>query len=146
MDINCDELISIIVPVYKVEEYIDECVKSLINQTYNNIEIVLVDDGSPDKCGNICENYKRTDNRIVVLHKENGGLSDARNAGMRIAKGKYFVFVDSDDFVSNNYIEILYDIIKKNNADIGFASLTRFFDNDIIGLNKNPDMGEVSCY
>lgn len=125
-----NDLISIIIPVYKVEEYIDECVNSLINQTYKNIEIILVDDGSPDSCGDICEKYKEMDSRIVVLHKKNGGLSDARNAGMQIANGNYFVFVDSDDYVSNKYVEILYNALNKDNADIAVAEMIKFYDND----------------
>ena len=95
------QLITIIVPIYKAEKYLDKCIESLVNQTYTNIEIILVNDGSPDNCFSICEKWKRIDDRIVVLNKENGGQSDARNAGMKIAKGKYFIFVDSDDYLSN---------------------------------------------
>ena len=93
------ELISIIVPVYKVEKYIDRCVESIINQTYKNIEIILVDDGSPDNCPKICDEWAKKDKRIRVIHKENRGVSSARNVGIDVAKGKYIGFVDSDDYI-----------------------------------------------
>ena len=92
-------LVSIIVPIYNVERYINDCVKSLLKQTYNNIEIILVDDGFTDMSGMICDNLKSNDNRIKVIHKRNGGLSDARNEGINIASGKYLTFIDSDDVV-----------------------------------------------
>jgi glycosyltransferase involved in cell wall biosynthesis len=111
-------LISIIIPIYKVEPYLRRCLDSIINQTYKNLEIILVDDGSPDNCPQICEEYAAKDNRIIAIHKENGGLSDARNAGLDICKGEYISFVDSDDWVVLNYIEILSSICLKENADI----------------------------
>ena len=98
-------LISIIVPVYKVEKYLKRCVDSILTQTYQNMEVILVDDGSPDNCGAICDRYKETDNRVVVIHKKNGGLSDARNAGLDIATGEYIMFIDSDDFVEIDMME-----------------------------------------
>jgi len=91
------ELISVIVPIYKVEEYLDRCVRSIAEQTYTNLEIILVDDGSPDGCPAMCDRWAEKDSRIKVIHKENGGLSDARNAGLRIAMGEYISFIDSDD-------------------------------------------------
>lgn len=110
--------ISVIIPVYKVEKYLKRCVESVVNQTYKNIEIILVNDGSPDKCGEICDEYARIDSRIKVIHKENGGLSSARNSGLDIASGDYIMFVDSDDWISevsleqlNEYIDMDYDII-----------------------------------
>lgn len=110
--------ISVIIPVYKVEKYLKRCVESVVNQTYKNIEIILVNDGSPDKCGEICDEYARIDSRIKVIHKENGGLSSARNSGLDIASGDYIMFVDSDDWLSevsleqlNEYIDMDYDII-----------------------------------
>ena len=112
------ELISIIVPVYKVEEYLDKCVRSVVNQTYSNLEIILVDDGSPDRCGRMCEQWAERDQRIRVLHKANGGLSDARNAGMEIATGTYTAFVDSDDWIAPDFIQTLYDALKKSGAQI----------------------------
>lgn len=111
-------LISVIVPIYKVEEYLERSVESIVNQTYKNLEIILVDDGSPDNCPKMCDDWAKKDNRIKVIHKENGGLSDARNAGLKIAKGKYIAFVDSDDWVEKNYILYLYKAIFDNNADL----------------------------
>ena len=96
------DLISVIVPVYKVEKYLDRCVESIVNQTYKNLEIILVDDGSPDNCPAMCDAWAKKDSRIKVIHKENGGLSDARNAGMRLASGEYICFVDSDDWMDRN--------------------------------------------
>lgn len=92
--------LSIIVPVYKVEPYLHRCVDSILAQTFTDFELILVDDGSPDNCGAICDEYAAKDSRILVIHKENGGLSDARNAGLDIAKGEYIGFVDSDDYIS----------------------------------------------
>ncbi|MFI3325886.1 MAG: glycosyltransferase family 2 protein [Clostridia bacterium] len=112
------EKISVIVPIYKVEKYLDKCINSIVCQTYENIEIILVDDGSPDKCPEICDEYKKQDQRIIVIHKENGGLSDARNVGIDIATGKYFIFVDSDDFLELNMIELLYMRMQKDNSDM----------------------------
>ena len=110
--------ISIIVPIYKVEDYLDRCVKSLIAQTYKNIEIILVDDGSPDGCPQKCDDWAARDDRIIVIHKENGGLSDARNAGIRIAKGEYLLFVDSDDYIELDSCEKFITIAEKTHADI----------------------------
>lgn len=121
-------LISIIVPIYKVEKFLPECIESIINQTYKNIEIILVDDGSPDNCGKICEDYQKKDSRIVVIHKENGGLSDARNAGLKIAKGTYLNFVDSDDRLPQNSIERLYKIAVKSHAQMVIGGFERFKD------------------
>ena len=102
-----NELITIIVPVYKVEKYLDRCVQSIVDQTYTNLEIILVDDGSPDNCPKMCDEWAKKDKRIKVIHKQNGGLSDARNAGLEKAKGKYVGFVDSDDYVAPNCFKIL---------------------------------------
>ena len=140
-----EELISIVVPIYKVEEYMKQCVDSLIKQTYKNIEIILVDDGSPDNCGEICEKYREIDSRIVVIHKKNGGLSDARNYGIKVCKGEYLVFVDSDDYVADNYIEVLYDALKKENADISVAELKKFFDNEDVVIHEIENI-EISSY
>jgi len=112
------DIISVIVPVYKVEEYIHRCIDSILNQTYRNLEIILVDDGSPDKCGEICEEYKKNDDRVIVIHKKNGGLSDARNVGVENAKGDFITFVDSDDWIREDYVEKLYNLLKETNADI----------------------------
>lgn len=119
------EIISIIIPVYKVEDYIHRCIDSVLIQTYNNIEIILVDDGSPDRCGEICESYAERDKRIKVIHKKNGGLSDARNAGMNIAIGKYITFIDSDDWIVDDYIERLYNLLIIKGADISACNFIR---------------------
>ncbi|WP_244834586.1 glycosyltransferase [Clostridium sp. BJN0001] len=118
---NENKLISIIVPVYNVEKYLEKCVNSLINQTYKNIEIILVDDGSKDSSGEICEKLSQKDSRIFVVHKKNGGLSSARNEGLKYAEGSYIGFVDSDDWLSPNMYETLYDILIKNDADISYC-------------------------
>ena len=110
--------ISIVVPIYNVEKYIKKCVDSLLNQTYKDIEIILVDDGSPDNCKIICDEYKNKDERIKVLHKKNGGLSDARNKGTEIATGEYILYVDADDFLEKTACEELIGIIQKFNPDI----------------------------
>ena len=109
-----DDLISIIVPVYNVEKYLGKCVQSIVDQTYTNLEIILVDDGSPDNCPQMCDEWAKKDNRIKVIHKENGGVSSARNMGLDIAKGKYVNFIDSDDFVSCDLIKMLYSNISQN--------------------------------
>ncbi len=113
-----NELISIVVPVYKVEKFLARCVNSLTQQTYRHLEIILVDDGSPDNCGRLCDELSQKDPRIKVYHKENGGLSDARNYGVSKATGQYVSFIDSDDYVSSNYIEYLYGLLTKHAADI----------------------------
>lgn len=118
-------LISIIVPVYKVEPYLRRCLDSIVNQTYSNLEIILVNDGSPDGCPQICDEYAALDNRIIVIHKENGGLSDARNAGLDICKGEYISFVDSDDWVEQSYIETLLHILEDSKADISIGNFTK---------------------
>ncbi len=114
-------LISVIVPVYKVENYLDKCVESIVNQTYKNLEIILVDDGSPDNCPKMCDEWAKKDKRIKAIHKENGGLSDARNKGIDIANGDYITFIDSDDYVEDNYVDLLYNILIDAEADISMG-------------------------
>ena len=125
-----NDLISIIVPIYNVEKYINKCIESIINQTYKNLEIILVDDGSPDDCPTICDEYKEKDDRIIVIHKKNGGLSDARNVGIENASGKYICFVDSDDYIEYNYVEVLYSNIIKYNVKISCAAYRQVFEVD----------------
>ncbi|MEE0898037.1 MAG: glycosyltransferase [Acutalibacteraceae bacterium] len=120
-------LISIIVPVYNVEKYLERCVGSIISQTYENLEIILVNDGSPDKSGEICDTFAKIDSRIEVYHKENGGLSDARNFGVEHSSGEYVAFIDSDDYIAPNYIEYLLSLIKKYNADISACYMTETY-------------------
>lgn len=115
--------ISIIVPVYKVEKYLRKCVDSILAQTFTDFEVILVDDGSPDNSGKICDEYAEKDSRVRVLHKANGGLSSARNAGIEIAKGKYLGFVDSDDYIAEDMYELLYNNILKENADMSICGI-----------------------
>ncbi len=110
-------LVSIIIPVYNVEEYLEQCLDSVINQTYKNLEIWLVDDGSKDSGGKICDKYKELDSRIRVIHKENGGLSSARNVALDLMKGEYVYFLDSDDFISLDLIETYIDLAEKYNGN-----------------------------
>ena len=112
------ELVSVVVPIYNVEKYLEKCVESLRTQTYKNIEIILVDDGSPDHCGEMCDEYAKQDTRIKVIHKKNGGLSDARNAGLEAASGKYVLFTDSDDYVKKDLIKKCVDRAEKDQCDM----------------------------
>ena len=112
-------LISVIVPVYRVEEYLERCVKSILSQTYENLEVILVDDGSPDQCPAICDACAEKDARVKVIHQENKGLSGARNAGIDVASGEYLAFVDSDDYVSPHFIEELYQLLQDTGCAIG---------------------------
>ena len=123
MNTRTEPLVSIIVPIYKVENYLKKCVKSITGQTLKDIEIILVDDGSPDCCGVICETLAKDDSRIVVLHKKNGGLSDARNKGIDLASAKYVAFIDSDDYIDADMIEMLYSNIIREDADISVCGL-----------------------
>lgn len=116
-----EPLISIIVPVYNVENYLAQCLESVIVQDYSNIEVILVDDGSTDKSGMICDKWGADNPRINVIHKENGGPSSARNVGIAKARGNFLTFVDADDWIANNYISYLYQILEKNNADVSCA-------------------------
>ncbi len=136
-----EELISIIVPVYKVEKYIHKCINSIIDQTYKNLQIILVDDGSPDNCGKICDEYALKDNRIEVIHKANTGLSDARNVGINKANGQYIGFVDSDDYIDKTMYEDMYKLIKERNADICICNLYNVIENEDIKTMKNIDNG-----
>ncbi len=123
-----DSLISVIVPVYNVEKYLRRCVDSIINQTYKNLEIILVDDGSPDNCGAICDEYANKDSRVKVIHKVNGGLSDARNAGLDICQGQYIGFVDSDDWIELDMYETLYNFMVKENLDVAMCCAQQIYD------------------
>lgn len=115
-------LVSIIIPVYQVEKYLDKCVTSVVNQTYTNLEIILVDDGSPDNCPTICDQWKERDSRIKVIHQVNGGLSVARNEGMKITTGEFVGFVDSDDWIELNMVEVLLTALQETDADIASCS------------------------
>lgn len=119
-------IISVIIPVYKVESYLHRCIDSILNQEYKNLEVILVNDGSPDNCGNICDEYAQQDNRIKVIHKENGGLSDARNTGLEIASGEYVAFIDSDDVIHPQMYTRLYNLIQKTGAEVAQCEYVRF--------------------
>lgn len=113
--------ISVIVPVYKVEQYLPACVDSILAQTFRDFELILVDDGSPDNCGAMCDAYAERDSRVKVIHRENGGLSAARNSGIEAAQGFYITFIDSDDLVSESFLEILYDAANQSNSEIAIS-------------------------
>ena len=113
-----DICISVIVPVYNVEKYLERCLKSIISQTYKKFEVILVDDGSTDSSGTLCDEYKQVDDRIKVLHKKNGGLSSARNIGIEYSKGEYLTFIDSDDYVAPNYLEVLMQLVEQYEAPV----------------------------
>ena len=132
-------LISIIVPIYKIDRFIGVCIESILNQTYKNLEIIIVDDGSPDRCPEICDLYARKDSRIKVIHKQNGGLVSARKAGILAAQGEYIGYVDGDDWISPKFYESLYTSIKDNNADVSIAGFSRdLFDKRDTILNSIP--------
>lgn len=133
-----DPLISIIVPVYNVEKYLEKCINSLIEQTYKNLEIILIDDGSLDKSPDICDKWGEKDKRIKIIHKNNGGLSEARNVGIDNAKGEYISFVDSDDWIDTNFINYLYKQLELYNADISASAIVKVYKdyNEIQPINK----------
>lgn len=135
-----NEKVSVIVPIYKVEKYLDRCVQSILNQTYRNLEIILVDDGSPDNCPQMCDAYAKQDSRIKVIHKENGGLSDARNYGLDIAQGHYISFVDADDYIHPQMYEIMLGIAVDQQADIVISDWQRVNEGEepkVESVNKN---------
>ena len=121
------DLISVIIPVYNVEKFLMRCYKSIADQTYSKLEIILIDDGSVDNSGKICDEIAENDLRVKVIHKKNEGLGLARNTGLDMASGDYVVFVDSDDFVKKNYIEIMYKAIKENNADVSSCGIIQYY-------------------
>lgn len=136
---------SIIVPIYRVEKYLNKCVDSVLCQTFDDFELILVDDGSPDKCGQICDNYESADSRIKVVHKNNGGLSSARNAGLDIATGKYIIFLDSDDYWDDNTaLENIHKNLAETDADLLVFPAKRFYEDDnrftyILGMDADRD-------
>lgn len=136
------EKISIIVPVYNVEQYLENCINSILNQTFKNYELILVNDGSTDNSGNICDRYKQKDSRIKVIHKKNEGLSSARNTGLDIACGKYIGFVDSDDSIHPRMYEILYELIKKYKADISCCNYKNIY-NLVVKSHKELELTEI---
>ena len=144
-NVDTKPLISVIVPVYKVEEYLHACVDSILGQTYTNLEIILVDDGSPDDCPAICDEYARIDSRVKVIHKENGGLSDARNAGMAVMNGEYLMFVDSDDCLTADAVEVLLTHAQQSGALLVIGCHQRFSDDtEQIQQPKTMDVRRLS--
>ncbi len=143
---NNNNLVSIIIPVYNVEEYLEKCLDSIEKQSHKNLEIILIDDGSKDKSGKICDKYAKKDKRVKVIHQENVGLSGARNAGINIATGKYITFVDSDDIVSEKFVEYLYELAEEKKADIVICSSYKFFDEKEIvsDINVYPTVVEYN--
>lgn len=130
-----EELISIIVPIYNIAEFLPKCIASIINQTYKNIEIILIDDGSTDDSGRICDEYQKKDARIIVKHEKNGGVSSARNRGLEIARGDYIGFIDGDDWAAPDMYEKLYQNIKGTGAELAFGTTCR--------VSKEPKTGNV---
>ncbi|WP_415345289.1 glycosyltransferase family 2 protein, partial [Clostridium perfringens] len=128
--------VSLIVPIYKVQDYLNKCIDSIINQSYKNLEIILVDDGSPDRCGEIIDLYEKQDNRIKVFHKKNGGLSDARNYGMNFITGDYVIFVDSDDWLSEDMVSDLMKTSLELNADIVQSGFYYAYDDYLLYDNR----------
>lgn len=136
--------ISIIVPVYKVEKYLNKCISSILSQTFKDFELILVDDGSPDKCGEICDEYAKKDKRILVIHSQNKGAANARNLGLNTARGKYIGFVDSDDFIDSKMYEKLYKIIITENSDIVFSKIIYFEnENKLVNVEEAITEGKI---
>ncbi len=139
-------LVSIIIPVYNVEKYVKRCFKSVSEQTYQNIEIIVVDDGSTDSSGKLCDEFSRAEKRAVVIHKENGGLSSARNVGMKMAKGEYITFLDSDDFLALDFVEKAMLLCEKNSAEIAILDMAYIDEssNEEINGNANDEVVVLS--
>lgn len=131
--INTHIKVSVIVPVYNVEKYLVYCIESILCQSFREFELVLIDDGSRDRSGLICDQYAEADSRIIVIHKENGGLSDARNTGIAIARGEYITFIDSDDIVAQGYLKEMLDVVRKTGADI-------------VQCENSRNQGELECW
>lgn len=141
-----EEYVSVIVPIYNVEKYLKQCIESILNQTYKKLNIILVNDGSTDNSLKICEEYEKKDNRIEIVNKKNGGLSDARNAGIERACGEYIAFIDADDYVEENYIERLYESCKKNNTKISIAGIKNFDEQTNSNLNEYSfENDDIKC-
>ena len=145
-----EEKVSIVVPVYNVEKYLKRCVESLLNQTYSNIEIILVDDGSSDHCPVLCDNYAKKDDRVIVIHKKNGGLSDARNCGLLKASGEYILYVDSDDYIERDSCEkLIVGMIE--NVDVVVGAYNELRSNKIIEKRhsrrlRQPRVAPRQCF
>ena len=141
-----EPLVSVIVPVYNVEKYLKRCLDSIIEQTYKNIEIILVDDGSTDRSGEICDEYKKRDERIVLVRQKNKGVASARNSGLKKAKGELICFIDPDDFVKKEYVDILTKTIKMNNGDIAICGYCLVDEDGNDFRKKKKYTGQLSTY
>lgn len=133
-----EPLISVILPIYNIERYLPKCMESLFDQTYRNLEIIMVDDGSTDRCSRLCDEYAKADERITVLHKPNGGLSDARNCGIERAKGEYITCVDPDDWVDPDYVEYLLDLLQKYGTKMSICQHRVKYDSGAVRENGRP--------
>ena len=138
--------VSIIVPVYNVEKYIDKCINSILNQTFKDFELILVDDGSTDSSGDICDKYREIDDRVIVIHKENGGLSSARNIGLKYSKGQYIGFIDGDDYVEKDMYKKLYSVCKDNNCEISICKFGHEVDGKYIGTQEDEYIKIMNNY
>lgn len=139
-------LVSVIVPVYRVEKYLEQCISSIVSQTYSNLEIILVDDGSPDNCGKICDAWADKDARVRVIHQENGGLSAARNAGLDVAKGKYISFVDSDDWLADTFLSRMVQECEENHAEMCIGQYESVSDSGRVAYGGgNCTLGEEAA-
>lgn len=139
-----EKLVSVIVPIYNLEKYLDKCIESLLGQTYKNLEIWLVDDGSKDSSGAICDKYGAMDERIRVLHQKNGGAAAARNAALKVCTGEYLTFVDGDDYIDENLIKVLVDAMEKQEAQISICGWQDVYENTVV--EKSPSVGEMDIY
>ena len=141
------KLVSVIVPIYNSEKYLNQCIESILNQSYKNFEVLLIDDGSKDGSLEICNKYALMDNRVKVYHKENEGIAKTRNYGLRVSSGEYVTFVDSDDYVHQDFLRVLFEAIEKNHCELSICSFSRFTDNEIIhntmGMSKTVDQQEL---
>ncbi len=140
INMNKDIIISVVVPVYNVEKYLEKCINSILNQTFKNYELILVDDGSTDKSGKICDDYLKKNSQIKLIHKKNGGLSDARNAGIVIALGEYITFVDSDDYLDSEYLKVMYEMAINYSADLVMCGSQNVYENKKNNLIKNENI------
>lgn len=138
-----NELVSVILPIYNVELYLKKCIESVIRQSYKNLEIILVDDGSTDRSPYICDEYAKMDSRIKVIHKENGGLSDARNVGIQASSGVYIALIDADDLIAQSFVEELYECCKKSNSMIAVCAYTKFLDEEEISVSNNHNNVQI---
>ena len=138
------ELITVIIPVYNVEKYISKCIDSVLGQTYDNLEVILIDDGSTDNSGIICDGYAQKNDNVIVIHKQNGGLSSARNAGMKILHGKYVMFLDSDDWIEKETVRCLFELIRSNDADMAAVRFNPVYSDD--SENKADNTNGISVF